>query len=120
MNENINNNNNKIKPKIVIKKDAFITCFAPINYNNSPDKDKKINFSDILAYSALLNNDIFVDFHRIRDTFPKMGIEKIRIFYLIKQDFDKDLTKSLGDFIQHNTTQHNYDIAYINRYPRDF
>lgn len=79
-----------MKNEFIIKKDAFITCFTPFITAN--------NKRDVIAYSALLKKDITADFERIKLIYPKLGIDELNIFYIVKKDYDIEFYKELIEF----------------------
>lgn len=86
--------------EFVIKKGAFITCFSSFVFNLGETPNYKVK--DIIAYSALLKNDISVDYDRIRYLFPKIGIEKLTIIYVTREGFDEEFRCSIDAFKRKN------------------
>lgn len=98
----------------IIKKGAFITCFAPWKSKDSYYENTG-NAMDIIAYSALLKRDILLDFSSAINHFPRIGINKLRVIYIIKKDYDNELREDLYQFIRNN----NY-FSNINGFKGDF
>lgn len=86
------------KSEFVIKKGAFITCFTPFIFNTTECKDVK----DIIAYSALLKKDLTVNYDQFKRLLPRIGIEKLTIIYISREDFDLEFYKGIVDFEQKN------------------
>ena len=72
-----------MKNEFIIKKDAFITCFSPFFPFSSDNQDT-------IAYTALLKKDIVVNFDDIKPILERIGIDKLKIIYIVKKDLDEE------------------------------
>jgi hypothetical protein len=84
-----------MKNQFILKKNAFVTCFTPFV--------SSINKRDVIAYSALLKEDIPVDFNRVKFIFPKLGIEELNINYIVKNNYDIEFLNEIIEFEKNNS-----------------
>lgn len=90
----------------IIKKNSFITCFSPF--------DKYNGNKDIIAYSTLLKINIEVDLEISTFFLFKMGIEKLTIIYVIRENFDLEFSREIALFASHNDHFKNLSFKLVN------
>ena len=92
------------KSPLIIKDNSIIACFAGVYPPTLLIKGGKKNDSNLIAYTAVVKNSIKAEWSGVKDAFSYMGLDKVKILFIINDECVED------------SMYKNYIINVLNQY----